>query len=125
MCINPYENLSDIEKTELLKDYVDYLYIWESKHDELFQKFDSNNILKRKFLKVVVPIWFDSINLDKLFYDNLSLLNLVYDNMQKVAFDFPLFYLQCAVTGAIDCYWESLNLKKIISRWSQILLSIC
>lgn len=124
MCINPFENYSDVEKTELLQDYIDLLTTWYCVNYDMFLKLNSNNILKRKFLKVCVPIWYDWLDLLKVFNGDSNLLNIIQDNMEKVAFDYPLFYLQCAVCGALDCYGEVLSVKKIVSRWSQILLNL-
>lgn len=122
MCINEFEKYTDIEKIDLLKDYVDYLTIWDCQNYDLFVDLDNNNIRKRKFLKAVVPYAFDSLDYVKVFKSKNKLKKI-----QKMAdiygCDFPLFYMAVCVCGALDCYNENLSLKKILWRGSKILLS--
>ena len=44
MCINEFENYTETEKIDLLKDYVDYLTIWDCQNYDLFKDF---NIINR------------------------------------------------------------------------------
>lgn len=56
MCINQFSNYSPEEKVDLLKDYVDYLTIGDCKNYDLFYKVESDNKLKKTFLREVVPL---------------------------------------------------------------------
>ena len=124
MCVLQFSNYSEKEKVNLLKDYIDMLLYWECCNYELFYKIQSNNKLKKSFLREVVPLAFDEIDLEKLFCDNLPTLEIIRQNMRNLAFEYPRFYLMCAVCGALDCFWENLTPKKILSRWSSIMLNI-
>ena len=124
MCINTYENLSDQEKIDLLKDYVDYKYSNVCYNYDEIRKIENNNVLKRKFLKACVPVWYDQLTYYKVFQDNLALIDVITDNMEKLAFEYPTFYLMACICGALDCYWESLSLKKVLWRGSTILLRL-
>lgn len=125
MCyLNEFKNYSDEEKVEMLKDYIDMLLYWECCNYELFYKIQNNNKLKRAFFLACVPVAFDEIDLDKLFVDNSSTLEILRQNLKNFAFEYPRFYLMCAVCGALDCFWESLSVKKILWRWSSIMLNI-
>lgn len=125
MCVNIYENYSEDEKIVLLQKYIDHL-VNKDETDEynLFCDIDNNNILKRKFLKAVVPIWFDAVSYDKLLkYDN-DLLTELYKFINNVWYEYPIFVCMCFVCGAIYCYNDDfISLKKLLWRWSKILLN--
>lgn len=124
MCVKQFSNYSEDEKIGLLKDYVDMLLYWECYNYDMYYKLQNDNKLKRAFFREVVPLGFDEIDLDKLFVDNLSTLEIIRQNLKNLAFEYPRFYLMCAVCGCLDCFWENLSPKKILSRWSQIMLNI-
>lgn len=124
MCVNHFSNWSDVDKINLMKDYIDMLLYGECYNYDMFYKIQSNNKLKKSFLREVVPLAFDEIDLDKLFVDNLSTLEIIRQNLKNFAFEYPRFYLMCAVCGALDCFWESFTPKKILSRWVSIMLNI-
>ena len=87
-----------------MKDYIDMLLYGECCDYDLFYKIQSNNKLKYSFFREVVPLAFDEIDLEKLFVDNLSTLEIIKHNLKTLAFDYPRFYLMCAVCGALDCF---------------------
>ena len=125
MCyLNEFKNFTDEEKIDMLKDYIDMLLYWECQNYELFYKIQNNNKLKRAFFLACVPVAFDEIDLDKLFMDNLSTLEIIRQNLKNFAFEYPRFYLMCAVCGCLDCFWENLSVKKVLWRWGQIMLNI-
>lgn len=124
MCINHFSSYSDEDKIMMLKDYIDMLLYWECYDYELCYKINSDNKLKRSFFREVVPLAFDEIDLEKLFIDNSSTLEIIRQNLKNLAFEYPRFYLMCAVCGALDCFWENFTPKKILSRWSSIMLNI-
>lgn len=124
MCALLFSNYSEDEKIDLLKDYMDMLLYGECVNYDLYYKLQNNNKLKRAFFREVIPLAFDEIDLEKLFMDNLSTLEIIKQNLKNFAFDYPRFYLMCAVCGAFDCFGENLSPKKILSRWSQIMLNI-
>lgn len=124
MCALYFNNYSEDEKINLLKDYIDMLLYWECYNYDLYYKIQNDNKLKRAFFREVVPLAFDEIDLDKLFVDNLPTLEIIRQNLKNFAFEYPRFYLMCAVCGCLDCFWENLSPKKILSRWSQIMLNI-
>lgn len=124
MCFNEFSTYTDEEKIDLLKDYLDMLLYWECSNYELYYKIQSNNKLKKRFFLACVPVAFDEIDLEKLFMDNLSTLEIIYQNLKNFSFEYPRFYLMCAVAGALDCFWENLSPKKVLSRWSQIMLNL-
>jgi len=123
MCINEFEKYNDYEKEDLLKDYVDYLTKWECQHYDLFVTFDLNKHKKRKFLKAIVPVAFDSIDFKKLFR-NSELIKEFHKGIKNSAYEFPIFYTMAIVTGLFDCYFDdTLTIKKLLWRWSKILLN--
>lgn len=124
MCVFYFNQYSEDEKIGLLKDYIDMLLYGECCNYDLFYKIQNNNKLKRSFFREVVPLAFDEIDLDKLFMDNSSTLEIIRQNLKTFAFEYPRFYLMCAVCGCLDCFGENLSPKKILSRWSQIMLNI-
>lgn len=124
MCVNEFSNYSDQEKIDMLKDYIDMLLYGECCNYELFYKLQNDNKLKKRFFLACVPVAFDEIDLEKLFIDNSSTLEILKQNLKNFAFEYPRFYLMCAVAGALDCFWENLSVKKILSRWSSIMLNI-
>lgn len=122
MCINEFEKYSDQEKIDLLKDYVDFLYTGDCQNYDLFCDLQNNNIRKRKFLKSVVPVWFDCVEYKKVFKSanrHKKFVKLLND----YAFDFPTFYTMAMITGCLDCYYENLSFKKLLWRGSKILLN--
>lgn len=122
MCINEFENYTETEKIDLLKDYVDYLTLWDCQNYDLFRDLENNHIRKRKFLKAVVPYAFDSIDYVKVFKSKNKLKK--FQKMAETSWSsFPIFYMSCCVCGALDCFNENLSLKKILWRGSKILLS--
>ncbi len=123
MNIHLIKNLSDSEKFDLVNDYLDFLEYWESRlwNYDLYREFDLNSRQKARFLRFCVPCCFESLNYNKLLKD---VLEEIQYKIEIVAFEYPSFYMMSAIVGAIHCYWESLSVKKIISRWSQILLGI-
>lgn len=124
MCINEYENYSEHEKIDLLKDYVDYLYNWDCVNYDMFRNLDLNNIKKRKFLKAIVPTWFIDIDYKKLLKNDNNILWQLEKYVNNVWFEFPTFVYMCFVCGAIYCYNdEFISLKKLLWRWSKILLN--
>lgn len=124
MCALYFNTYSEEEKITLLKDYIDMLLYGECYNYDLYYKLQNDNKLKRAFFREVVPLAFDEIDLEKLFIDNLSTLEIIKQNLKNIAFEYPRFYLMCAVCGALDCFGETLSPKKILSRWSQIMLNI-
>lgn len=124
MCALYFNNYTEEEKINLLKDYIDMLLYWECYDYDLYYKIQNDNKLKRAFFREVVPFAFDEIDLEKLFVDNLPTLEIIRQNLKNLAFEYPRFYLMCAVCGCLDCFWENLSPKKILSRWSQIMLNI-
>ena len=116
MCALLFSNYSEEEKIDLLKDYMDMLLYGECVNYDLYYKLQNNNKLKRAFFREVIPLAFDEIDLEKLFIDNLSTLEIIKQNLKNFAFDYPRFYLMCAVCGAFDCFGENLSPKKILSR---------
>ena len=124
MCVFYFNQYSEDEKIGLLKDYIDMLLYSECCNYDLFYKIQNNNKLKRSFFREVVPLAFDEIDLDKLFVDSPSTLEIIRQNLKTFAFEYPRFYLMCAVCGCLDCFGENLSPKKILSRWSQIMLNI-
>lgn len=123
MLIYKLKNLSDSERLDLVNDYLDFLEFWESKlgNYDLYREFDINSRQKARFLRLCVPCCFESLNYEKLLK---NVLEEIQYKIEIVAFEYPSFYMMSAIVGAIHCYWESLSVKKIISRWSQILLGI-
>lgn len=123
MNLHLIKNLSDSEKFDLVNDYLDFLEYWESRlwNYDLYREFDLNSRQKARFLRFCVPCCFESLNYNKLLKD---VLEEIQYKIEIVAFEYPSFYMMSAIVGAIHCYWESLSVKKIISRWSQILLGI-
>lgn len=125
MCyLYDFKSFSDQEKIDMIKDYVDMLLYWECCNYDLYYKLQCNNKLKRAFFLACVPVAFDEIDLEKLFVDNLSTLEIIRSNLKTYAYEYPRFYLMCAVCGALDCFWEFFTPKKILCRWSQIMLNI-
>ena len=104
MCVLQFSNYSEQEKVNLLKDYIDMLLYWECCNYELFYKIQNDNKLKRAFFREVVPLAFDEIDLDKLFVDNSSTLEIIRKNLKYLAFNYPRFYLMCAVCGCLDFF---------------------
>lgn len=124
MCVNEFKNYSEQEKIDMLKDYIDMLLYGECYNYDLYYKLQNNNKLKRQFFLACVPCAFDEIDLEKLFMDNSTTLEIIRQNLKNLAYEYPRFYLMCAVCGCLDCFWETLTPKKILSRWSQIMLNI-
>ena len=116
MCALYFNNYSENEKINLLKYYIDMLLYWECYDYDLYYKIQNDNKLKRAFFREVVPLAFDEIDLDKLFVDNLPTLEIIRQNLKNFAFEYPRFYLMCAVCGCLDCFWENLSPKKILSK---------
>ena len=104
MCVNHFSNWSDEEKINLMKDYIDMLMFGECYNYDMFYKIQSDNKLKKSFFREVVPLAFDEIDLEKLFVDNLPTLEILRQNLKNLAFEYPRFYLMCAVAGALDCF---------------------
>ena len=122
MCINEFESYTEEEKIDLLKDYVDFLYTWDAINYDLFVDLQNNNIRRRKFLKAVVPVWFDEIDYKKVFKSSNRHRKFV-KNLKNYATDFPTFYTMAMITGLLECYHENLTFKKLLWRWSKILLN--
>lgn len=123
MLIYKLKNLSDKEKLDCVNDYLDFLQFWESKlwFYDLYREFEFNSRQKARFLRICVPCCFELLN-HELILKNIQ--EEIQYKVECVAFEYPSFYVMSAIVGAIHCFWESLSVKKVISRWSQILLGI-
>lgn len=124
MCYNEFNSYSEEEKIDMVKDYMDMLLYGECCNYDLFYRLQNNNKLKKQFFLACLPVAFDELDMDKLFMNNLSTWEIIQQNLKNFAFDYWRFYLMCAVAGALDCFGENLSPKKILSRWSQIMLNI-
>lgn len=123
MNLREIRNYSESEKLDLINDFIDFQDTWESRtwNYDLFRMLLMNKRLKARFLCYTLPFCFESLDY------SLLLKNCEYqiqENSEKIAFEYPRFYVMSALCGAIHCYWEHLSVKKIVSRWSQILLGI-
>lgn len=123
MCINEYENYTEREKVCLLQDYIDYLTFWNCVNYDLICDIELNNVKKRKFLKAVVPYWFDCISFPKIFKTD-ELYDEFKNKIETSYKDIPMFFAMACVCWALDCFNDTtLTLKKILWRWSKILLN--
>ena len=114
---------SDQEKLDIMNQYLDFLLRDDCDDPDLYDYFRSlvlNKRLKYWFIKATVPACYDSLNYDLLFW---WLKHEVQDQCEKIWFDFPTFFMMSCVAGAIACFEEHLSVKKILSRWSWILLN--
>lgn len=125
MCINIYENYSEEEKIDLLKQYVDHVVNSdETANYDLFRDIDNNNTLKRKFLRAVVPCAFDCLDYSKLVKNDNNILHWLQKYVNNVWYEFPTYVMMSFVCGAIYCYNDDfISLKKLLWRWSKILLN--
>lgn len=124
MCVNEFSNYSDQEKIDLLKDYIDYLNTWECVNYDLFCKIENNNKLKKTFLREVVPLGFDELDINNIFSKDWSIYEICQQNLHNLAFEYPRFYYMIVIAWLLYCYNEkSLSIKKLLSRWSKIMLN--
>ena len=123
MLVYEIRNYSDQEKLDLVNDYIDFCNTWNCRVGDydFFRELQKNKRQLGRFLKFTVPACFDNLDYEVILG---PVLKTIQDNVEKIAYDYPSFYIQSAIVGALHCYWENLWVKKIISRWSQILLGI-
>ena len=123
MNIREIKTYTDYEKLDLVNDYIDFMSHWHSSlwNYELFRSLDLNKRLKAKFLRFTVPYCFENLNYQHILRNCLV---PIQELSEKVWCEYPRFYILSALVGALHCYWEVLTPKKILSRWSQILLNI-
>lgn len=123
MLVYEIKNYSEQEKLDLVNDYIDFCNTWNCRVGDydFFRELLKNKRQLWRFLKFTVPACFDNLDYEVILG---PLLKTVQDNVEKIAYDYPSFYIQSALVGALHCYGENLWVKKIISRGSQILLGI-
>lgn len=123
MLLYEIKNYLDQEKLDLVNDYIDFKNLWECRvaSYDFFLELEKNKRQLWRFLKFTVPACFDNLDYEVILW---PVLKEIQDKIEKIAYEFPSFYMQSALVGALHCYWEHLSVKKIISRWSQILLGI-
>lgn len=116
-------NYTDQEKLDLLNWYIDFMRTWEDHQGnyDLYCSLENNKRLKAKFLRFTVPYVYDHLDYCRILK---RCLVSIQENCEKIAYEYPSFYMMSALVGALHCYGEFLSPKKIISRWSQILLNI-
>lgn len=123
MNIIAIQNYSDDEKLDLVNDWIDFKLKGESKlwNYDFYRDLELNKRQLWRFLKYTVPSCYECLNYELILNGCLS---QIQDNVEKIAYDYPSFYMMSAIVWALHCFEESLSVKKIVSRWSQILLNI-
>lgn len=126
MCLSAYsvKSYTEEQKLKILMDFLVFLQTWECDWDYDF--FRSLCLQKKQlamFLKNTVPFVYDNLDYKYILWD---LLELVQNDCEKTAYEYPTYYMMCVLTGAIYLHarQENLSLKKMLARWSQILLNI-